>query len=431
MAYTTSHSLRNLIGHPIVQNIAILGSGTALAQAVNIAATPFLAALYGPDSFGLMAIFMGLVLVAGSMASLTYESAIVLSRERDEAETLIALCVLIITVITLFVFVALAGFYLANSDPSIAMDISLLVLVPLGVFSLGIFNVATNWMTRLEAFTKISAANLIRTTGATGAQLVLGVIGGGSLSLILGRIFGQAAATFYLLFQGQLMARRFWFRSPPTFKAVARRYYRFPVFRAPQAAIVLVAEQAPAFALGIFFGPTYAGLYWLADRILNLPCVVLSESTAKVYYAEAVKRHQNQKPLLLFLLKIVTVLASAAIVPSIIIALYAPELLSILGSQWAPAGAYVQWMTLWVFFRFCCSPIMTTYMVLENQKALLVIDAIAMLIRLPCIIFAGVFGSPMMLVIILCIFESLKIIVTVLYILLCLHRLRPKNCEAV
>ena len=258
-------SVRHLLSNPIVQSIAILGSGTVLAQAVNIAATPLLATLYGPDSFGVMAIFMSLVLVAGSMASLTYESAIVLSRERDEAEALSALCVVITTAVSALVFVTLAGFYLTNHDAELAMHPSLLILVPLGVFFLGLFNVASNWMTRLEAFKKISAANITRSVGATSAQLILGAFGGGSLSLILGRIFGQAAATIYLLIHGRLIAPRFWFRSPPTFKAVARRYYRFPVFRAPQAAIGLVAEQAPAFALGIFFGPTYAGLYWLAE----------------------------------------------------------------------------------------------------------------------------------------------------------------------
>lgn len=418
------------MGHPIVQNIAILGSGTALAQAVNIAATPLLAALYGPDSFGVMAIFMGLVLVAGSMASLTYDSAIVLSRECDEAEALIALSILIITAFTLLSFIALAGFYLTHSDPGMAMHSSLLVLVPLGVFFLGVFNVAANWMTRLEAFKKISAANLVRSIGATSTQLLLGAFGGGSLGLIFGRIFGQAAATFYLLVQGRLMARRFWFRSPPTFKAVARRHYRFPVFKAPQAAIVLVAEQAPAFALGIFFGPTYTGLYWLADRILSLPCIILSESTAKVYYAEATKRYQSQKPLLPFLLKTVVGLASTAIVPSIILVLYAPELLSMLGSQWTPAGDYIQWMAMWVFFRFSCAPVMATYIILENQKALLVIDFIAMLVRLPCIILAGAFGSPLLLVAILCVFESIKIITTVLHILFCLYRSPSEVGEA-
>lgn len=431
MAHITLPPMRHLIGHPFVQNIAILGSGTAIAQAVNIAATPLLAALYGPDSFGVMAIFMGLILVAGSMASLTYESAIVLSREHDEAEALIALCVTIVSVVTVIVFAALAGYYLTSSDPGMAMDAGLLVLVPLGVFFLGVFNVASNWMTRLEAFKAISAANVVRSVGGTAAQLVLSVFGGGSLGLIFGRIFGQAAATVYLLVRGRLIAHRFWFRSPQTFRAVVRRYYRFPVYRAPQAAIVHIADQAPAFALGFFFGPAYAGLYWIAHRILSLPCTILTESTAKVYYAEATKRHQNRDSLMPLLLKTVAGLASVAFLPSIILAFFAPDLLSVLGSEWQPAGVYVQWMTLWLFFRFSCSPVMATYMILDNQKALLVIDSIAMMVRFPSIVLAGTFGNPLLLVIMLSVFESLKIIVTVFHILFCLHVRTPKNAGAV
>lgn len=431
MAHVTLLSVRQLVRHPFVQNVAILGSGTALAQAVNIAATPLLAALYGPDSFGVMAIFMGLVLVAGSMASLTYDSAIVLSRERYEAEALAALCVAIITVITLLVFVALAAFFLTNSDTGIAFHAGLVILVPLGVFFLGLFNVASNWMTRLESFKQISAANVVRSAGGTAAQLALSMFTGGSLGLILGRILGQAAGTVYLLFQGRLITSGFLLQSLPELVSVARRYYRFPVFRAPQAAIVLVAEQAPAFALGFFFGPAYAGLYWLAHRILSLPCTILTESTGKVFYAEATKRYKDQRALMPFMLKTMGGLASVAFLPSIVLAFFAPDLLSILGSQWQPAGIYIQWMSLWLFFRFSCAPIMATYMIIDKQKDLFIIDLIAMIIRLPSIVLVGIVGNPLFLVIVLCLLESIKIIITVLHILFLLHRTKPEIGGAV
>lgn len=415
-------ALRNLLNNPILKSIAILGSGTVLAQAINIAATPLLATLYGPDSFGVMAVFMSIVLFAGSMASLTYDSAIVLSGRRQEAEALIALCVIITSFVTILVFAILAIIYAFGDNFAFPIHPAILALVPMGVFFLGVFNVASNWMTRIEAFKDISAANLIRSFGATSVQLILGAFGGASASLIIGRIFGQAAATIFLLFQGRLVASRSWLKSFPMLRRVAKRHYRFPAFRAPQAAIGIIAEQAPAFALGIFFGPTFAGLYWLADRILSLPCVILSESTAKVYYAEATKRHRNQKPLMPFLLKTILGLASIALVPSIILALFAPDILSILGNQWQPAGVYVQWMVLWIFFRFSCAPVMATYMILENQKELLAIDFIAMMLRLPCIVLAGLFGDPMTLVISVCLFESLKIFITVCHIIFCLHR---------
>jgi len=409
--------MRPLIGHPIVQNIAVLGSGTAIAQVVNIAATPLLAALYGPDSFGLMAIFMGIVLVAGTMASLTYDSAIVLARKRDEAEALLALCWLIIMAVTVFVFFAMALYYMVAWDSDSTLHVGLLFVAPLGVFFLGVFNVATNWMTRIEAFGEISAGNLIRSVGAVAAQLGLGVLGGGGLSLILGRVFGQVAAAVYLIRRGSLLSKWHWQVPASSLRDVAKRYYRFPVFKAPQSAIVLIAEQAPALALGFFFGPTFAGLYWLADRILSLPCIILSESTARVFYAEATKRHQDGQVLIPILLKTIFGLAAAAVVPSIILVFYAPTLLSLLGSQWEPAGVYVQWMTLWAFCRFSCAPVMATYMVLDDQKSLLKIDSLAMIIRFPSIIAIGIFGSPMMLVAMICVFESIKIIATIVHIL--------------
>jgi O-antigen/teichoic acid export membrane protein len=410
-------ALRFLTSNQVIQNIAILGSGTAIAQAINVAATPILAALYGPDSFGMMAIFMAIVLVAGTMASLTYESAIVVARDSLEAEQLFALCSAITTAVAIGVFVAMVAAYVALSGVHERLPLSLLFVAPLGVFSLGVFNSSTLWMTRREAFRDISAANLIRSGVSTVTQVILGLVSGAGLNLIAGRIIGQVLAMAYLLVRGELLARRYWLGSFRTAKHIARRYASFPAYRAPQCAIGLIAEQAPALTLGAFFGPSFAGLYWLADRILALPCIVLSESTAKVYYAEATKRHHAGRKLVPFLLKTIFGLASVALLPSIGLAIFAPQLLSLLGDRWEPAAVFVQWMTLWVFFRFSCAPIMPTYMILEDQRSLLIIDSIAMLFRLPCLLMAGLYGSPETLVIVVCVFETVKIIVTVIHII--------------
>ena len=282
---------------------------------------------------------------------------------------------------------------------------------------MGVFNTSTYWMTRHEAFRDISAANLIRSGVSTLMQVILGLASGGGLSLIAGRIAGQVLATVYLLARGKLLSRRYWIGTLRESKNIAKRYASFPTYRAPQCAIGLVAEQAPALTLGAFFGPASAGLYWLADRILALPCIVLSESTAKVFYAEATKRYQAGTSLIPLILKTIFGLASVALLPSIGLALFAPQLLSLLGDRWEPAAVFVQWMTLWVFFRFSCAPIMPVYMILDDQRSLLIIDTIAMMFRLPCLIIAGLFGTPLTLVIVVCVFETVKIIVTVIHII--------------
>ena len=405
----------------------MLGSGTAIAQVVNVAVTPILAALYGPDAFGMMAIFMGVILVAGSLGTLTYDSAIVLARSHADAEALIVLCLAIVTAIAALVFMTMMLGYFAVPELGHVLHPGLLIVAPLGVLSLGVFNTASNWMTRQEAFKEMSAANLVRSVGAAVAQIIFGVAAGGGISLILGRVFGQLAATSYLIVQGGLFARRYWFTSFTALHRVVRRFHRFPVYKAPQCAIVLIAEQAPALVLGIFFGPSFAGLYWLADRILSLPCIVLSESTAKVFYSEATKRCQNGKPLIPILMKTILGLSAVAVIPSILLIFLANDILSILGPRWQPASAYVQWMTLWAFFRFSCAPIMATYMVLDDQRSLLVIDSIAMTIRLPIIIIVGLVGSDLSLVIVICVFESLKIVLTVLHII---YRLSASDSEA-
>ena len=71
-----------------VRNVATVATGTAGAQAISIAFSPIITRLYGPDSFGLLGVFMALVAVLAPLAALTYPIAIVLPKEDSDARAL-------------------------------------------------------------------------------------------------------------------------------------------------------------------------------------------------------------------------------------------------------------------------------------------------------------------------------------------------------
>ena len=397
----------------LLKNVAILGSGTALAQVVNIVATPALAYLYDPDSFGLMAVFMGIVLVAGSMASLTYDSAIVPPKDSDESFSLFIISNILSLASSFLLLCIMTVVYWHGISDFTIPHWSLVVLTPLGVFSLSLFNACTSWCIRLGAYKQISAAVLTRSVSATCIQILSGFLGMATLGLIAGRIGGQFLATIYITLYSGLPSSwhgKFEFNQ---LRMIAFRYYRFPVFKAPQQALVLISEQLPAFALAAFFGAGFAGLYWLSDRILKVPCTVLSDAAAKVFFSECTKKHHAGKSLVPITVKTVASLSSLALLPSIVIIVYAPSLFSLLGPEWKGASSYTSWMMVWVFFRFSCSPIMAIFIIINEQKTLLNIDTIAMFLRISLILVVPVFWSHYVLVMAICIFESLKIIWTV------------------
>lgn len=98
------------------RNVAVVATGTAVAQAIPIVLTPILTRLYAPDDMGMLGLYTAFISFATNALSLGYSQAIVSGRTDDEAAALTAL--------------------------------SGVVLVPMSLFSIGLFSLfsAQDWL---------------------------------------------------------------------------------------------------------------------------------------------------------------------------------------------------------------------------------------------------------------------------------------------
>ena len=69
-------------------NVLTLAGGTTIALGVTILASPITSRLFAPEAFGLAALFMSGATVAGLLACMRYEMAIVLPKNDEEAASL-------------------------------------------------------------------------------------------------------------------------------------------------------------------------------------------------------------------------------------------------------------------------------------------------------------------------------------------------------
>ena len=67
------------------QNVLTLMTGTTLAQAIPIIISPILTRIYTPEDFGLLALFLSITNIIGSVANGRYELAIMLPKKNDNA----------------------------------------------------------------------------------------------------------------------------------------------------------------------------------------------------------------------------------------------------------------------------------------------------------------------------------------------------------
>lgn len=408
---------QSILSNRLVNRVAVLGSGTALAQLANILATPLLTYLYSPANFGTMAIFMGVIFIVGSLASLCYEAAIILPEDHKEAYQIGALALLISAVISVLSGVVFGALQFLDYVDSISYW-WVFLFTPVGVFAISTFNIGCHWRMRSDDVKALSAANIIRTLGAGLVQILAGLLGFTYLGLILGRLVGQVSATFYIVRSISIISDQTMRLKVSDLKKTANRYCLFPIFKAPQSLLALITEQVPAFALGLFFGAAPAGLYWLSHRILKLPCTILSEATGRVFYSECARRYRRSQVIFPFALRTVSGLACIAVVPCIALFFFSSPLFGILGEEWRQAGDYGRWLVIWIFFVFCCSPIMSVFSILEKHNILFVIDLFAMILRVLMIIYLSHSQDDIFMVMAIALFESLKISFTVLVVLI-------------
>ena len=395
----------------IAKNMAVLGFGTALSQALNVIATPILSWYYSPESFGVMATALSIVYIFSSLANLNYDSSIVMPKEKDEAIDLLFLC-LYMNFVSFFLFLVLSLTYFQFFENKLSDNYFLLsFLLSLGVLLLSAFNTLNFYAVRIEAYTSSSASQIFRTLSSLCVQILGILFSSSALWLISGRILGVAPALAYLVKRERTSLPNWW--STPTRARLIRAakiHRRFPIFSAPQRIIALLSEEMPTLALVVFFGPGAAGHYWFSSRLLQMPCGVISSAIGRVFSREAVKKLHNRQNIFPPAIKIVVSLASLAIFPVYAVVAWASELFDVvLGNQWQTAAKYSQWIAIWVFFRFSIAPILCLFNILNQQKRLLQLDTIAFVLRVALLAYCTIALDAMAVVILLSIFESIKI----------------------
>ena len=414
----------------IAKNVAVLSFGTALSQLLNIISTPVLSWYYTPESFGIMATSLAIVYIASSLANANYEAAIVMTKTKNKAEDLLSLC-LILNIFSSILFFIITYFAVRHIDS--LSDYSswyFLMILSIGVAFTSTFNSLQYYAVRTEDYSAASASHVFRTLFGLVIQMSGALFNGAALWLIAGRVFAPLPSIGYALsrdwrsLQEHQLKLRF-----ADLVNIARSYRRFPLFAAPQRAIALLAEEMPTLVLASVFGPGPAGYYWFSNRLLQMPCGVISQAIGRVFSREAAKNvHQNRttfRPAI----RIVAALALVSMPVVAIIIIWAPDVFNfILGPQWQTAAIYCQWIAIWVFFRFSLSPVLCLFTVLSEQKRLLKLDSVTFVIRAGLIAYCAFKLDALALVMSLSIFESLKIAIYGL-IILRLARKPPRSAQ--
>jgi O-antigen/teichoic acid export membrane protein len=398
------------------QGVAILVTGTAVAQLVVAVTAPILTRLYDPSAVGTYAVATSVISILVAVTCLRYEFAIPLPESDVAAADVLALALLTNVGTSLLV-----GAFLVVLGPRLveAFGVPILgpviLLIPLGQFGGGFVAAFTSWAIRTRSFAAIASTRLTQSGLMVGFQVAFGTVGATATGLLSGDVGGRIAGSIPLIrstWRGQATALR-----GITWSGIvlaAKRYRRFPIYSSGSALLNALGMEVPLLLIVALFGTHAGGEYAIAQRVVALPVTLLATAVGQVYVAEAARLVREDPNALRGLFGETTRrLALVAIVPGVMLAVLAPLLAKVVfGPEWGEVGLFVTILAPMYYLQLLTSPTGGTLDVLERQDLHLVRELMRLILITAVVVMAASLQlSPLATIVALSVIGSLVYVV--------------------
>jgi len=376
-----------------LKNMMIVMSGTALAQVINYSLSPIISRLFTPANFGVFGSFTAVSGIIAAGATLDYSQALMLPREKEEAINLFGLSIVctigIGFVCALFCAIAPGA---ANSLTKTKGAWALVLLV-IGVVVSGTNDSLGAWAIRVKAFKRTSASQVVRSLSSSGTRVGFGFFRMGAWGLIISKIIADISASINLA--------RVYLSEPRTLKnainwermkRLAKEYYDFPLYSASQNVINALSNGLPVLLLTRFYGISVAGSFAFGITMLQVPMGFILTALRQVLFQKASESHHQGKSLASLYIKTTAVLFAMAIVPSLILIIWAPQIFSwVFGSRWHLAGQLARSLVVWLAIAFCNLPAVLFARIIRVQRFVFFYDIGLLIARTLALVLGGIY----------------------------------------
>jgi O-antigen/teichoic acid export membrane protein len=377
-------------------NVLKLVSGSIIAQILGILLIPFITRIYSPDDFGVYQLFLSISGILIAFSCLSYQLAIMLPKEDEDSANLVALCFILVTIISI-----VSGSICIIFSDWIAQILNTpeishyLIFLPLIVFLNGIFLGMTYWLTRRKRFGINATAQIVNSFSSKVVQIAVGLYSASSTGLIAGSIVSGIASLAVLFKQIKDDLPIFRKVTPKNIRSLAIRYKRFPMFTSWSTGANTISTQIAPLLLAYYFSPEVVGYYAIASMVVFLPMGIIGSATSQVFFQKASDEKNRTGSVTNVVREIQPRLISIGMFPMFILMIMGADLFSfVLGSQWSVSGQYAAILAPWLLFVFIASPLTTIFAVLEKQVLDLTFNILILVSRVVALVIGGVYGDP-------------------------------------
>lgn len=361
--------LRKIRKNHFVQAVAILGSGSLIAQIVALAASPILSRIYEPSDFGLLAVFAAMVASITPAICGKFEVAIVIAKSKNAGRQLLGISLQVAFVISLLLMISTFVFeeQIIQLFKAEALR-NWIYLVPPMMFLTGIVSAFNFYSNRMNEFGMISNSKILIAISSMMVSILLG-IAGLHYGLLLASFLATTSAAIWLLYKYRYLLTRRNLGWNQRKQVLINRYRDFPLYNASTGLLNGVTLSLPVLFLSRYFPDEAVGYYALMIRVVQAPLGIISGAVSQVNLnkvSNLVNRGLNARP---YLIRI-TLISIGLVLPfCLVIFFFAPQLFAwVFGEQWRVAGQYLHVLIPAISLRFVVSMLSTTFGATHNNQ---------------------------------------------------------------
>lgn len=380
-ASSASKSLANQAG------LRLMLGGAVLGNALYLAATPLVAALFSPEAIGRQSALQGWATFVSAGIGLRLEFLIPAAKSATDATKFALAAVTPVKLVGLF-SVVLLSVHLLGRLP-VGAD---LAVAGLYIIAIHVGNVSRMLALRDGRPMSVAAAGVLQPAARALLQVVGGLLAPSWVTAALGDALGRLAGVPAQL--GVPLRRAIataWRRSGLALRETARSRGRYVGIGIASSVV-----DAAAFALlvPIFahtFGMVEAGKFALAIRLALLPASLLGRVVADVLHTHIGASHLGRHRALLA--RFTFALAGVSFLGLLVVQAVVPRLEELLlSSAWSGTAGYVLAMAGLGASAFVVSPLARYFYVREFLGAKLLYDGLAAALQLGAVILGGSLG---------------------------------------
>ena len=161
-----------------VRHVATLMSGKVASQAISLIAVPVIARLFNPDDFGVMAVFLSLVVILSNVAPLRYFRAGLIEKDENDANGLFIISIVSLLSISLLICVLTLICRYYDTDYPYKNTLGEWVwLLPAGVLLTGFTEILATANIRKKLFKTVATADIANTLVMAISRIAAGQTG--------------------------------------------------------------------------------------------------------------------------------------------------------------------------------------------------------------------------------------------------------------